>query len=149
MDKNIMVSNALVDLQRRRHRWASLTIIKAESTGRILVVRRLKDGQVGLPCGKTDAGETPYDTAHRELFEETGVNLCELSSPLKFLGMVLFEGCYVSMYSSTISIEHKCTPAKGFEDETEPFWLDAEKVAALPSHFQSFNIMALHKAGVL
>lgn len=62
-----------------------------ESFGIIPVTRRGKSWQVflvqliaghwGFPKGHANPGETPFDTAKRELFEETGLKVEKLLSP--------------------------------------------------------------------
>jgi ADP-ribose pyrophosphatase YjhB (NUDIX family) len=43
--------------------------------GEILLMRRARDGTWGLPGGFSDPGETPADTAEREVREETGLDV--------------------------------------------------------------------------
>ncbi|PID30251.1 hypothetical protein CR983_02905 [Candidatus Saccharibacteria bacterium] len=55
------------------------------SDGKIAVVS--KDGKKWqLPGGKPIAGETPIETASREVFEETGVSINPEETPYKFFG---------------------------------------------------------------
>ncbi|MFT4571066.1 MAG: 8-oxo-dGTP diphosphatase [Hyphomicrobiaceae bacterium] len=42
---------------------------------RLLVVRDRKTGRLGFPAGGPIAGETPPCTAHRETWEETGIDV--------------------------------------------------------------------------
>jgi 8-oxo-dGTP pyrophosphatase MutT (NUDIX family) len=42
--------------------------------GRLLLIRRVDDGLWALPGGITDPGETPAQTARRELWEEAGID---------------------------------------------------------------------------
>ena len=42
--------------------------------GRLLLIRRADDGLWALPGGITDPGETPAQTARRELWEEAGID---------------------------------------------------------------------------
>jgi 8-oxo-dGTP pyrophosphatase MutT (NUDIX family) len=42
---------------------------------RMLVIRHLRGGKLGLPGGRPAAGETPACTAHRETWEETGLDV--------------------------------------------------------------------------
>ncbi len=48
---------------------------------RVLVAHRPKYNDWGLPKGKADRGETPEETAIREVLEETGYN-CRIVAPL-------------------------------------------------------------------
>jgi 8-oxo-dGTP pyrophosphatase MutT (NUDIX family) len=43
--------------------------------GKILLTRRVDNGQWCLPSGGMDAGESPSETAIREVFEETGLQV--------------------------------------------------------------------------
>ena len=51
----------------------SAAIINNE--GRILLTRRLDNGQWCLPSGGMDAGESPIEACIREVFEETGLHV--------------------------------------------------------------------------
>ncbi|MGH3854192.1 MAG: NUDIX domain-containing protein [Pseudonocardiaceae bacterium] len=54
-------------------------VILADTEGRVLLMRRAgsgyADGQLGLPAGHVDLGETPTDCAIREVGEELGIEL--------------------------------------------------------------------------
>ncbi|GGP88276.1 NUDIX hydrolase [Saccharothrix coeruleofusca] len=54
-------------------------VILTDGDGRVLLMRRAgsgyADGQLGLPAGHVDLGETPTDCAVREIAEELGVGL--------------------------------------------------------------------------
>ena len=43
--------------------------------GKVLLTRRLDNGQWCLPSGGMDAGESPAETCIREVFEETGLRV--------------------------------------------------------------------------
>lgn len=43
--------------------------------GKVLLTRRLDNGQWCLPSGGMDAGESPSETCIREVFEETGLHV--------------------------------------------------------------------------
>lgn len=43
--------------------------------GQVLLVNRRDSTEVGLPGGKVDPGETVWQAAIRELFEETGIQI--------------------------------------------------------------------------
>lgn len=42
---------------------------------RMLVIRHLRGGKLGIPGGRAEAEETPACTAHRETWEETGLDV--------------------------------------------------------------------------
>lgn len=48
--------------------------------GKILVVRHVNGGHWGFPKGRPEEGETPQETAKRELFEETGLQVVQFLS---------------------------------------------------------------------
>lgn len=55
-----------------------------DAAGRVLVVRKRGTERFMLPGGKIESGESPVDTAARELREETGIDLP--TAALSFLG---------------------------------------------------------------
>src|SRR5215469_6283655 len=67
----------------RRRAAVALTVVEADDApgeAALLLTRRVDNlrshgGQWALPGGRCDAGETPVDTALRELSEEVGINL--------------------------------------------------------------------------
>jgi 8-oxo-dGTP diphosphatase len=61
-----------------RHPITGTTIIPILPNGEIVLVRRSDTGQWGLPGGIIDWGEDVSTTAHRELKEETGLDLLKI-----------------------------------------------------------------------
>ena len=63
------------------------TLIYCLDKGRVLLMRRSKEPNLGLwvaPGGKVEAGESPYDCAVRELYEETGLR----AERIRFRGLI-------------------------------------------------------------
>lgn len=128
---------------------ASLSVIHCVDTGRVLVTHRAKDGQLGLPCGKADAGEMTLETAYRELEEETGVRRVDLVDGLGYMQDINMSGCIVSVYVGVVPLELKVGPEKGFESEGPASWMKPEDIAKTPSRFQNFNTVVLFNAGLI
>ena len=110
-NKDILTAAAELAREEKPYRMnASLSVIKCQDTGRVLVTHRAKDGQLGLPCGKADAGEMTMETAYRELEEETGVRKVDLIDGLGYMQDINMSGCIVSVYvgaaSNNIPIRH-------------------------------------------
>lgn len=144
------VLDAARDLAKRQYsKNASLCVISSAVTGRVLVVRRFKDLQVGLPCGKADAGEMGLQAAYRELYEETGLRNTDLMTRLVYMQTVMFEGTQVEVFVTMVADEPEVKAAPGFENETEPYWIKPQELADMESRFQSFNIVAMFNAGVM
>lgn len=129
--------------------YASLSVIHCMDTGRVIVTHRAKDGQLGLPCGKADAGEMTQETAYRELEEETGIRKVDLVDGLGYMQDINMSGCVVSVYVGAVPIEKKVGPVKGFENEGPASWMKPTDIAATPSRFQNFNTVVLFNAGLL
>ena len=55
------------------------SVVVLDQGGRVLLIERADTGDWGLPGGLTDPGESLEDTARREVFEETGVKIEELT----------------------------------------------------------------------
>ena len=58
------------------------TMIYCIQNNHVLLMRRNKEPNLGLwvgPGGKLEDGESPYDCAYRELYEETGLSAQKLS----------------------------------------------------------------------
>lgn len=149
-NKSILTAAAELAADQRPVRlYSSLSIIHCLRTGRVLVTHRAKDGQLGLPCGKADEGETPLITAYRELQEETGVEVTDLIEPLEFMQKINIAGCIVSVYTGKIAEEIPVGPANGFEVEGPASWMDPQVIADTPSRFQNFNTVVLFNAGII
>ncbi len=61
-----------------RHPITGTSIIPILPDGRIVLIRRCDDGLWALPGGMVDWGEDIPTTVHRELHEETGLNLVKI-----------------------------------------------------------------------
>ncbi len=128
---------------------ASLSVIYCTDSGRVLVTHRAKDGQLGLPCGKADAGERTLETAYRELEEETGVKKTDLVDGLRHQQDLNFSGCIVSVYVGAVPAELKVGPEEGFENEGPASWMKPEDIATTVSRYQNFNTVVLFNAGLI
>jgi 8-oxo-dGTP diphosphatase len=61
-----------------RHPICGVAIVPILADGRIVLVRRQDDGSWGLPGGVVDWGEDIHTTLHRELKEETGLQVLQV-----------------------------------------------------------------------
>lgn len=61
-----------------RHPITGTSIIPILPDGRIVLIRRSDNGRWGLPGGMVDWGEDIPNTVHRELQEETGLELVKI-----------------------------------------------------------------------
>lgn len=148
-NKDILTAAAELAREERPVRLhASLSVISS-GDGTVLVTHRAKDGQLGLPCGKADAGEMTMETAYRELEEETGVRRSDLVDGLVWQQDINFSGCIVSVYVGQVPVEIKVGPEKGFENEGPASWMKPVDIAKTPSRFQNFNTVVLFNAGLL
>lgn len=149
-DKNVLASAAELSTKEGPVKmYASLCVIQALDTGRVLVTHRAKDGQLGLPCGKADEGESERETAYRELEEETGLTIRQLSDPLSYVQMINFKGAVISVYSATVASEVPVAPKAGFEVEGPAAWMSIEEILSTKSLFQDFNTVVLFNAGLV
>ena len=76
----------------------STVLIYARREGKVLLMHRNKEPNLGLwtaPGGKIESGESPHETARREMAEETGLEvgdlylrgICTLVSPTSERGI--------------------------------------------------------------
>ena len=107
----------------------------------VLLVRHLeKAGHVtdtyGLPAGRATAGETPQETAKRELFEETGLKV-EKNDMIELPNVYSADiprsdgsirrmsiECYLATKTSG-------TLARSVDEETEPEWVQVENLSKI------------------
>jgi 8-oxo-dGTP diphosphatase len=112
-----------------RHPVTGVTMIPLLADGTIVLIRRRDTGKWALPGGMIDWGEDIFNTAQRELKEETGLNLVSL-------------GRLVGVYSSferdprihSISVLIEVTAAGNFQikDTLEVSEVRAFSVETLP-----------------
>ena len=149
-DKNVLASAAeLATKSGPVKMHASLCVIDAEATGRVLVTHRAKDGQLGLPCGKRDPGEDNRAAAYRELEEETGLTLVQLVDPLTYIQTINFKGSETAVYYGSVREEVPVAPSKGFEIEGPAAWMSVDEILNTKSLFQDFNTVVLFNAGLV
>lgn len=53
-------------------------IIVENEAGQILVIQRMDDGNIGIPAGALEEGETIEECIRREVWEETGIQILDL-----------------------------------------------------------------------
>lgn len=95
--------------------------------GRLLVIRHLRGGKLGLPGGRPEAGETPACTAHRETWEETGLDV-RVGPLLRVLG----NGFHVFACEAPAGTEPRpiALPPQARNEVTAIEWRRAEEIDA-------------------
>jgi ADP-ribose pyrophosphatase len=111
----------------------AVTILPVDDTGRLVLVRqyRLPARAILLeaPAGNMDQGETPEETAHRELREETGLDCRELTPLASFYPAPGFSEEFMYCFLATDLYESDGSPDDDEEVEvvryTAPAALEA------------------------
>ena len=102
--------------------------------------RKKSEGSgVSLPCGKSDDGELPHQTAYRECLEETGWSIfIHMLNP--FIAKNEKDGFTVWIFSADLDEESSKALQKN-PDEGDAVWATAEELIAGP--YGEFNRQAL------
>jgi 8-oxo-dGTP diphosphatase len=114
-------------------RWHLSTLVYVVHNGRLLLMHRLKQPNLGLwspPGGKIEPGESPIDSALRELEEETGLQGTEprLAAVVSEFDDVRREAWLMFVVAAGAS-----DPTLRYEGrEGECAWVALEDVADLP-----------------
>jgi 8-oxo-(d)GTP phosphatase len=96
---------------------------------RILLVHRAAHADVSLPKGKVDPGETPPQTAVREIAEETGLRVA-LGAPLTTIGYTLADGREKVVHYWAAEVDDQMRAASTFRSNAEIGALEWVSVAA-------------------
>ncbi len=105
----------------------NMVVIKDPETGKVLVQnRRKKYKGIAFPGGHTEVGESIYDSAVREIKEETGYDITNLQSK----GFIYWEHTsgdkYFTYFYMTSDYTGECI---GETDEGEVFWVAPEELS--------------------
>jgi 8-oxo-dGTP diphosphatase len=99
-----------------RHPVTGTTIVPILPDGRIILVRRRDTGQWGLPGGMVDWGEDIATAAHRELAEETGLELVKIR---RLIGVYSSPDRDPRIHSITVSLEADVRGMPAVKDTSE------------------------------
>ena len=111
--------------------------VLTDSMGRFLLSERLADkhgqGEWSFPGGKPDPGESPADTALRELEEETGIK-ADFAQPLGIWTYDRFEDHSIHFVTLYFLIDHGTqVPENREPDKHGPWeWVDGEEALKRP-----------------
>ena len=107
-----------------------------ECDNRILLLKRQigkpYENLWGVPAGKIDQGETPYDALFREVYEEVGIEL--LSEKVIYIGKLFFRipmGDYV-YHMFVHSFENQPEITLAIDEAEEARWTTLAEAADLP-----------------
>ena len=106
----------------------SAVIVAVDDKGRILMVRQYRlpahDYLWELPAGRLDEGETPLETARRELTEETGQRAREWKELVSFYPSPGYVSEKMTLYLATEIEDGKATPMDDERIEQRWFTMD-------------------------
>lgn len=96
---------------------------------RLLMVRQLYGGKLGVPAGHAESGESAQCAAHRETWEESGMNVIVHGMLRRFRnGFALYE-CELTDAAATDRTELE-VPDSGENEITQVLWVDPRSIDA-------------------
>ncbi|AFY31302.1 NUDIX hydrolase [Calothrix sp. PCC 7507] len=112
-----------------RHPITGTSIIPILPDGRIVLIRRRDDGRWALPGGMVDWGEDIPTTVHRELHEETGLNLVKIQ---RLVGVYSSPDRDPRIHSICVVVEAEVDGTMEVQDTLEVMEIRAFSLNALP-----------------
>jgi ADP-ribose pyrophosphatase YjhB (NUDIX family) len=97
--------------------------------GRMLVVRQLSSGKLGVPGGVSKSGESSQCVAHRETWEETGVDVVVHGMLKRFSNGLAVYQCELTDGGAAAGGELP-VPATGRNEIAQALWVDPGSIEA-------------------
>lgn len=119
-----------------RHPITGTSIIPILPDGRIVLIRRRDDGHWALPGGMVDWGEDIPNTVHRELEEETGLQLVKIR---RLVGVYSSPDRDPRIHSICIVVEAEVQGTMAIQDTLEVAEIQAFPVNSLPQEPMSHD----------
>ena len=113
-----------------RHPITGASIIPILPDGRIVLIKRRDDGCWSLPGGMVDWGEDIPTTVHRELIEETGLELVQIT---RLVGVYSAPDRDPRVHSICVVVEAKVQGTMEIRDTLEVMEIAAFATDSLPS----------------
>lgn len=129
---------------------AVLWRIDPQGKVRVLTIHRERHGDVSLPKGKVDEGETLPETAVREVREETGYEIA-LQAPLGFIEYTLPNGRSKEVHYWTYRVTEEHFQRHDFapNDEVDRLeWLSLKKASARLSYERDRELLGVLRARI-
>lgn len=112
-----------------RHPITGTSIIPLLPDGRIVLIRRRDDGLWALPGGMVDWGEDIPSTVHRELMEETGLEVAQIK---RLVGVYSSPDRDPRIHSICVVVEAEVEGNMAIQDELEVMEIQAFTADSLP-----------------
>lgn len=112
-----------------RHPITGTSIIPILPDGRIVLIKRRDDGLWALPGGMVDWGEDIPNTVHRELMEETGLEVTKIR---RLVGVYSSPERDPRIHSICVVVEVEVTGNMEIQDKLEVMEIEAFTIDSLP-----------------
>lgn len=109
--------------------FAAGCLIKRD--GQMLVVRQLSNGKLGVPGGVSKAGESSQCVAHRETWEETGMDVIVHGMLERFAnGLAVYQCELTDADAAAVGAVELPVPATGRNEIAQVLWVNPESIEA-------------------